>query len=152
MTVESAPRITGAAPSGWTIVTARRRRGFSIIEMLVALLIASVGIGGIINLFVNVARAADRDARRAQSLALGRGLIATWQRMPRDKVLRWLGEGQQVWPESPLPFETIGAENAPQRWQWRWQGPLPGEGSIALELLITSEGVSGEALRLPAIL
>jgi hypothetical protein len=106
--------------------------------LLVALLVAAVGIGAILNLFINVAGAAHRDARRAQIHALGRGLIATWQTVPRAEVRERLAEGEQAWPREPAPLEVPDGSEVSGVWQWRWEGPLPEEGPLSLVLQITT--------------
>ncbi len=113
-------------------------RGFTIVELLVALLVAAVGIGAILNLFINVAGAAHRDGRRAQIHALGRGLIATWQSVPRAEVRERLAEGEQAWPREPAPLVVPEESEVSGDWQWRWEGPLPEEGPLRLVLQITT--------------
>lgn len=126
-----------------------RGRGFSIIELMVALLIASAGIGAIINHFIQLARAAARDAGRAQAAALGRGLIAEWQALDRAAIAILLKDAPGLFPPEPQPFDQEPAA----AWQWRWQGDLSPGLPMPLTLYITTaRRPSGEAVRLPATL
>lgn len=114
--------------------------GFSIVELLVAILIASVGMGGLLLLFTNTAHSAARSADLSQAQALGRGLIAEWQAMPAQRVRALLSQGDGAWPEQPVAFES--SEKFAH--QWTWEGDLPESGSIPLTLRITSVSPSEE--------
>lgn len=127
----------------------QRGLGFTLIEVMVALLIVAVGVGAILNQFVTTARAAARDGRRAQMRAFGQGLIAQWQAMPPDAVRFALAEGDEAWPETP----AVSPLDPELEWQWRWDGRLADDEPLALELhLSTDWNDPGETIHLSATL
>ncbi|MBN1476296.1 prepilin-type N-terminal cleavage/methylation domain-containing protein [Candidatus Sumerlaeota bacterium] len=133
-------------------------RGFSIIELLVALLVVAVGLGAILRLFDQTANTAHRHERLTQARALGRGLIAESQPDPQAaeltrQVREAASRGETLWPSEPRSFEGVPSGIPPLTWQWRWTGDLPAQGPLHLELFISSDWEDpGETVRLPVTL
>jgi hypothetical protein len=122
-------------------------------------MIAAVGLGALLQLFVQTARSAKLDSQRAQAFALGAGVISEWQARPRAAVRSDLAQGRQAWPTQPARLAILSAEPMvppPQRplfWQWRWEGDLPASGPLHLQLFISSDWDNPlETVSIPATL
>jgi prepilin-type N-terminal cleavage/methylation domain-containing protein len=131
------------------------RRGFSIIELLVALLVVAVGLGAILRLFDQTANTAHRHERLTQARAIGRGLIAETQPQPQaaelaQQIREASSRGEALWPSEPRAFGSAPNGLPALTWQWRWTGDLPAQGPLHLELFISSDWEDpGETVRLP---
>lgn len=102
-----------------------------------ALLIAAFGLGALLQLFVQAARAAHRDSVRAQAIAAGQGIIAELQTLPRPLALARIAQAPEMVSRETSPEFTL---------RWSWSGELAAGASVPLELQISPQGASPDVV------
>ena len=96
-----------------------RRRGFSLVEVLVALVFISFGLFGVVDLFVNLTRSAGRDEKQMRAGQLARGYLEQVQASSYADLEAKINQSK----DGSL-FPAGGSSTAPLDSDFSWNGTL----------------------------